>query len=204
MIAESVNILAGIFNPVRLFGPILDKELRVSSRRRRNYILRSIYISLLIISVCYQWIAGVLIFSSGSTLYQVSRLPEVGKQITHSIIWIQFVVSQIIAIVMLSSSISDEIRAGTLYSLMTTPINSFQIVTGKLFSKLLQIFMLLAISMPVLAIIRVFGGIPWQFVFSSFCITLTAVIFAGSLSLLFSTIYRNSYHVIVTIGSSFI
>ena len=87
---------------------------------------------------------------------------------------------------MLSSSISDEVRAGTLNVLMTTPINSFQIVTGKLLSRLLQILMLIAMSLPLLAIIRVFGGIPWNYVVSSLCITLTAIIFAGSLSLLFS------------------
>ena len=32
-----------------LTGPILDKELRVSSRRRRNYWLRFVYIALLMI-----------------------------------------------------------------------------------------------------------------------------------------------------------
>jgi ABC-type transport system involved in multi-copper enzyme maturation permease subunit len=80
---------------------------------------------------------------------------------------------------------------------MTTPISSFQIVIGKLFSKLLQLILLMAISLPLLAIVRIFGGVPWDYVLSSLCITLTAVIFAGSLSLYFSINNRRAYVVII-------
>jgi hypothetical protein len=80
---------------------------------------------------------------------------------------------------------------------MTTPINSLQIVMGKLFSKLLQIILLLALSLPLLALVRIFGGVPWNYVISCLCITLTAVVFAGSLSLYFSISSRSAYVVIL-------
>lgn len=98
---------------------------------------------------------------------------------------------------MLSTTISDEIYHRTLGTLMTTPINSFQIVIGKLLSKLLQLILLLAISLPLLMIIRVFGGVPWDFVISSFCITLSVAIFTGAVSLLFS-IYNKQTHTVIT------
>jgi len=80
---------------------------------------------------------------------------------------------------------------------MTTPINSFQIVMGKLLSKLLQLILLLAISLPLLAIVRVFGGVPWSYVISSLCITLATIIFVGSLSMFFSIFTRKAYVVII-------
>jgi ABC-type transport system involved in multi-copper enzyme maturation permease subunit len=80
---------------------------------------------------------------------------------------------------------------------MTTPISSFQIVMGKLFSKLLQLILLLAISLPLLAIIRVFGGVPWDYVISSLCITITAAVFAGSISLFFSIYTKRAYEVVI-------
>ncbi|MCP4259808.1 MAG: ABC transporter permease subunit [Planctomycetes bacterium] len=130
-----------------------------------------------------------------------------GKSIITTIVSFQFIATQLIAIIMLSTSISDEIYHRTLGVLMTTPVTSFQIVMGKLFSKLLQLILLLAISLPLLAIVRVFGGVPWNFVLSSLCITLTAVIFAGSLSLYFSINNRRAYVVIIktvfTIGALF-
>jgi ABC-type transport system involved in multi-copper enzyme maturation permease subunit len=185
----------------RLTGPIFDKELRVSSRRQRNYILRSAYVVLLAVFVAVVWAEQAAhlkatVFRS-SNLFWASRMSEAGKRIVMTIVWFQFCATQFIAIVMLSTSINDEVYGGTLNTLMTTPITSFQIVMGKLLSKLFQLILLVAISLPLLAIVRIFGGVPWDYVISSLCITLTAVILAGSVSLFFSIVSRKAYVVII-------
>ncbi len=197
MTTELTSTLSDLCDPVRLFGPIFDKELRVSSRRRRNYLLRFVYILSLSIFILFAWYSILGIRSSGSSVFLVSRLSQAGRQIISTIVWFQFIAAQVISIVMLSSSVSDEIHRGTLAVLMTTPINSFQIVTGKLLSKLLQLMLLLAISLPLLAIIRIFGGVTWEYVASSVCITLSATFLAGALSLLLSITYRHAYTVIL-------
>ena len=46
-------------NPVRLTGPLFDKELRVSSRRKRNYFLRFVYVGLLTVFVAIVWESSV-------------------------------------------------------------------------------------------------------------------------------------------------
>lgn len=178
-----------------LTGPVFDKELRVSSRRRRNYVLRFAYLALLTCFLTLVWIQ-VMMFS-GSGLYRMSRMAEAGKQIVAYVVWFQFIATQVVAVVMLSTSISDEIYHRTLGLLMTTPVNSFQIVMGKLFSKLLQLMLLLAISLPLLAVVRVFGGVPWGYVVSSLCITLSTAILLGSVSLFFSIFTRRAYVAII-------
>lgn len=180
-----------------LTGPIFDKELRVSSRRRRNYVLRFAYLALLTAFLGLFWLQVVRF--GGGGLSQVSQMAEVGKGMISFVIWFQFIATQFIALIMLSNSISDEVYNRTLGLLMTTPINSFQIVIGKLLSKLLQIILILGISLPLLAIVRVFGGVPWGYVVSSLCVTLTAVIFVGSLSLFFSVFSRRAYVVIIVV-----
>jgi ABC-type transport system involved in multi-copper enzyme maturation permease subunit len=201
MTAGAISDFSDLFDPIRLVGPIFDKELRVSARRRRNYLLRFAYVIVLSFFVLSAWYSYTGGNSPGGLVYRMSRLSTAARQSISTIVWFQFVTAQLLAIIMLGSSISDEIRSGTLGVLMTTPINSFQIVTGKLLSKLLQVMLLLAISLPFLAIVRVFGGVPWDYVASSVCITLTATLLAGSLSLLLSITYRHGYTVIlVTIG----
>jgi len=186
-----------------LTGPIFDKELRVSSRKRRNYVLRFVYLALLTVFVAMVWASVLSVYAhtgpayQSSTAYAAAQISLAGTTIISSIINFQFWVTQLLAIVMLSTAISDEIYNRTLGILMTTPINSFQIVMGKLFSRLLQLILLMAITLPLLAIIRVFGGVPWGFVISGLCITLTAIIFAGSLSLYFSIHSRRAYVVIL-------
>ncbi len=205
MITGLLNFVLRFLSPFRLIGPIFDKELRVSSRRRRNYVLRFAYIALLTVFLALVWIEAM--GQSGSAVYQISRMAEAGKFIVIYMVWFQFCATQFLAVILLSNSISDEIYNRTLGLLMTTPISSFQIVMGKLLSKLLQLVLLLAISLPLLAIIRVMGGVPWNYVISSLCITLTAIIFVGSLSLFFSIFSRRAYVVIIitilTIGFVF-
>lgn len=133
----------------------------------------------------------------GNATVQQSRMAAAGKQITTTIVLFQFVAMQLLAIIMLSNAISDEVYHRTLGLLMTTSINSFQIVMGKVLSRLLQLVLLAAISLPMLAIVRVFGGVSWDYLLSSLCITLTSALLAGSLSLSFSIENRRAYGVIV-------
>ena len=178
-----------------LTGPIFDKELRVSSRRRRNYALRFFYILLLTLFVAMVWWAVARY--EGNAVIQRSRMQAAAQQIVVTISVFQFIAMQLLAIIMLSDSISDEVYHRTLGLLMTTPISGLQIVMGKLLSKLLQLVLLLAISLPILAIVRVFGGISWGYLLSSLFITLTTAIFAGSLTLLLSIGGRRAYAVII-------
>ncbi|MFC1782811.1 ABC transporter permease subunit [Planctomycetota bacterium] len=182
-----------------LTGPIFAKELRVSARRRRNYGLRFGFLVLLTLFVVLVWMAWVQPLRTTRGSYQIVRMAEAGKYIILTIVVFQFCATQLLAVIMLSTSISDEIYHGTLGVLMTTPINSLQIVMGKLFSKLLQLVLFLGLGLPLLAMVRVFGGVPWNYIISSFCITLTAIIFVGSLSLFFSVYNRRAYVVILKV-----
>ena len=184
-----------MFRPGWLTGPIFDKELRVASRRRRLYTLRVLYILALTVFAGVVWLSKVQY--QGDAAFVQSRMAEAGKQIVSTIVLFQFCVMQVLAVIMLSSAISDEIYHRTLGTLMTTPIISLQIVLGKVLSRLLQLILLLAISLPMLAIVRVLGGVPWGYLFSGLCITLTASLFAGSVSLLLSIKNRYAYGVIL-------
>ncbi len=186
-------------------GPIFDKELRVTSRRRRYYVLRFVYLILLLIFLAMIWMEEVRYNST--SLMTISRMSVAGQMITSVIVWFQFIGLQVVAVIMLSTAISEEVVHRTLGVLMTTPITSFQIVFGKLLSRLWQLLLLLGISLPVLAVIRVFGGIPWGFLAAGLSITLTTVLFVGSLTMLFSIYFRRSYGVIlitvITVGVLF-
>jgi len=195
MTTTSAKPASHSLSPLRLTGPLFDKELRVSSRRRRNYALRFVYVILLTFFVAIFWLG--VVESEYSPVFQKSRMALAGKTIITTIVWFQFITTQLLAVVMLSTSISDEVHHRTLGLLMTTPITSLQVVMGKLFSKLLQIILLLAISLPLLAVVRVFGGVPATYLLSSLCMTLTAFLFAGSVSLFFSINNRRAYVVII-------
>ncbi len=179
----------------QLIGPLSDKELRVASRRVRSYALRTGYIILLCILMLSAWYQIVGRPNAG-VAFGVSRATVVSTQVAGRILLFQFIAAQLVAALMLCSSIGDEMRRRTLGVLLTTPITSVHIVAGKLLSGLLQIVLLLATGLPALAVLRIFGGLSWGDAYAAFWITLTAAIFAGALSLLLATYYRHPFQAI--------
>ena len=180
-----------------VLGPIFTKELRCTGRRKRHYVLRVVYLALLTIVLVLMWMTAVAWLDDVSLAYRIARMSEAGKAIITAIIWFQFIGTQVLAVILLSTAISDEIYHRTLGVLMTTPITGFQIVMGKLFSRLWMLLVLLGVSVPLLAIVRVFGGVPWDFVVAGMCITFTAMLFAATLSMLLSVFCRRAYVVIL-------
>ena len=195
-LSERLSRLADL--PAVLVGPIFTKELRVSSRRRRNFALRGIYLGLLTGFVLMIWLGTVRWESGRSQGWRIYQLALAGREIIAYVVWFQFVLLQIVAVVMLSTSVSEEIYHRTLGVLMTTPIYATQVVVGKVLSKLLQLLTLLAMSLPVLAVVRVLGGVPWDFVVSGMFITLAALLFVASLTMLFSIFFRRAFVTILT------
>lgn len=176
----------------RPVGAIFAKELRVSSRRKRHYWVRFAYLILLTLFVGLVWMEQGRSLS-GRGVFSVSRMAEVGKSVTIVILLFQFIAIQLVAVIQLSPSISGEIRARTLGALLSTPLTSGQIVLGKLLSGLWNLLLLLALSLPLLAIVRVFGGVPWDLVVGGICVTVTSAVFVAAVAILVSIFCRQTY-----------
>lgn len=174
-------------------GPLFTKELLVTSRRARYYILRFAYTALLGLSVALVWLAFIESARNSSASYRIAHMSEMGTGIVSWIVCFQFGIAQFVSIVLLSSAINEEIYQRTLVPILTTPIGYWQIVLGKFLGKLLHVGLLLAISLPLLGIVRVLGGVPWGYLLAGVCITITAAMFTGSVALLFSAINRRPY-----------
>lgn len=195
MTALRITSVLEQINPLRLAGPLFDKELRVASRRRRFYILRFVYICLFGIVVVQTWLLVARPGYKSTPLVWASRMSEVGKIVTAAIVWFQFIMAQLLTAILLSGAIATEIRQRTLDALLVTPIRDVQIVTGKLVSGLLQLVLLLAISLPLLAIVRVFGGVPWDFLVCGLCLTFATAVLVSALSLFLSVTNRQAHQV---------
>jgi len=188
---------AGLEWLARLAGPIFDKELRISARRRRNYALRFLYLAALTVFVYVIWVEEVGRMGTYTPQHRAARMAVAGEHIAWDIIAFQFLVLPLVAAVMLSASAGEEIRQRTLATLMVTPVSGFRIALGKLLAKLLQVLLLLAISMPLLMLVRVMGGVDWEKVAAALAVTATTCLVVGALSLLLSTFFRRGYMAIL-------
>ena len=196
-------MMAALRHPIDwALGPVFTKELRVISRRRRHYVLRFSYLAALLLFVVIFWLAADVSLTgpsiSGATgpdqdqvrANQFNQMSEAGKKIVAGIIWFQFIAMQVLALVLNSGAILDEARRRTLSVLLSSPITPTRIVAGKLAGSLLQLLILLLISLPLLAMVRVLGGVDWMFLIATLCVTVTGTFIMGALSLRFSVTSR--------------
>lgn len=185
-----------------LTGPILDKELRVLSRKGKYYGIRSVYLLLLTLFVLTLWLA--LAWEDLSIFNYADFMAQVGCVATVSIIWFQFITLPMIAAAIMSTAISNEIQRRSLGILLTTPITSLQIVTGKLGAGLLYPLTLLLLSLPFLAIIRATGGFPLPYLLAGLALTLSMTLLLAMISLHYSLFNRKANIVltstVVTVG----
>jgi len=193
---HSTGILTRLLGYLDIFGPIFEKELRTASRQKKIFALRSIYLLILTAVIYCAWIANFRAFASAN-VYNMSQMSQIGLTLLSTIGIFQFIALQLIAPVLTCTAISDEINASTLGTLMMTPITSFQIVAGKLFSKLLTMLLLLLISLPLLTVVRVFGGIEWNLILKLLAMTISSALFAAAVSLTFSIFHKKAYAAII-------
>jgi ABC-type transport system involved in multi-copper enzyme maturation permease subunit len=183
---------AAALNP---FGPIFEKELRVTSRKKRSYALRVGYLGLLLLSL-------LMVYASegrryGGIAQQAQHQAELGTMFFA--VFSVFCVGTmgLIPPVLTSTSIGSEKLGKTLPVLMMTPISTWQIVTGKLLSRLLAALTLMGLSLPVLALVRLLGGVELEQMIAVLCLCTSFALSSAAIGLLYSTFINRAYAVIL-------
>src|SRR5256885_13637003 len=129
--------------------PIVDRELRVASRRRGTYSSR----------VIVALITAVLAIWMMLTLPQFVSTTVAGAYLYRSLSWAAVVAALISGTAATADCISSEKRQGTLGLLFLTDLRGYDVVLGKLAATALQVFYGLVAMMPVLAIPILMGGV---------------------------------------------
>jgi ABC-type transport system involved in multi-copper enzyme maturation permease subunit len=174
---------------------ILVKELRGRMRGRRAFVIVTIY---LIVLAVIGWMlqrmneeafnlsncigCGTVSFASAS----------VGRGIFVGLLMLQTLIVAVLAPASTSVAISGERERQTLDLLAVTPISSFAIVLGKLVSALAWVFVLVLASIPITALVFVFGGVAPDDVLRAYAILLATAVGLGSVGLFFSALLRRT------------
>src|SRR4051812_8521055 len=179
-------------------GPIFGKELRSTSRRKRTYVLRFLYIGalLLIMLAVYSGTHNELRYM-GSVARRGQKLARLGAGFFQVFAFFSLFAMALAGPVLTSTAINSEKLHKTLPVLLMTPLSAWQIVAGKLFSRLLIALTLLGLSLPILAIVRLLGGVEIDAMFGVICICVSMALFTAALGLLLSTVLSRAYAVIL-------
>ena len=179
------------------FGPIFGKELRATARRRRNYALRVLYLAALLLALLVAWSGTSNRMSVNSVAAQAQAQAEMGRMFFAFFSVFSVTAMAAIGPVLTSTAISAERLGKTLHVLLMTPITTWQILSGKLFSRLLVALTLIGLSLPALALVRLLGGVELGQMVGVICLCVATVLATASIGLLFSTFMNRAYAVIL-------
>jgi ABC-type transport system involved in multi-copper enzyme maturation permease subunit len=173
---------------------IIVKELRGRMRGRRAFIVVTIHVLLL---TAFAWmlqrlneesIEGLSSFGGQATYASAT----VGRGIFLGLLMLQTLMVAVLAPAATAAAISSEREHQTLDLLAVTPISSFAIVLGKLLSALAWVFILILASIPVTALVFVFGGVAPDDVIRGYTVLFATVIGLGSVGIFFSALTRRT------------
>ena len=192
---------------------ILVKELRGRMRGRRAFISVTIYT---LIVAGFAWMVGRILEESARQNFGFSpqyQSASIGRGIFVALMFLQTLMISVLAPASTAGTISGERERQTLDLLAVTPISSVAIVVGKLLSALTWVFILILASVPVSALVFVYGGVAPDDLLRGYLMLFVTAIAFGALGIFFSALIRRSGAatgltfvsvIVATVGLSFI
>lgn len=180
-------------------GPIFGKELRQMARRKRSYVLRFSYLGVLLIILTFTWLVyrdSYSYYGSGVVM-QAQRQGEMGHAFFAVFAIFSVVAMHLTGPILTSTAIGSERLRRTFDTLLMTPISAWQLVTGKLLSRLLTAAVLIGLSLPVLAIVRLLGGVELIDMFGALGLALSVAASTAAMALLLSCWIKRAWAVIL-------
>jgi ABC-type transport system involved in multi-copper enzyme maturation permease subunit len=179
------------------FGPIFGKELRCASRRKRNYLLRVCYLGALLLFLLFAYAITTENYGPRGPSARVQQQEQLGQLFFMFFSMFCIGAMGLIGPVLTSTAINEERLHKTLHVLLMTPLTAWQIVSGKLFSRLLTALTLIGLSLPVLALVRLLGGVEIQQMVGVICLCAVVALSTAALGLLLSVMVSRAYAVIL-------
>jgi ABC-type transport system involved in multi-copper enzyme maturation permease subunit len=174
---------------------IIVKELRGRMRGRRAFIVLTIHVLLLtLLAWMFLRLNEESLANQGGGFGGQSTYASaaVGRGIFIGLMMLQTLMVAVLAPAATAGAISSEREHQTLELLAVTPISSLAIVLGKLLSALAWLFVLILASIPVTALVFVFGGVAPDDMIRAYVVLFATVIGLGSVGIFFSTLTRRT------------
>ncbi len=168
-------------------GPVIRYELITTARRGRFYIARVGYGLVLLVMLANQFQSFSAIHPFGATPEQLQTFAEEA--------FVEFARAQGLALICLipavvAGVIADEHQRKTLHYLLASQLSSLEIVIGKLGARLVHVGTFVALGVPVVCLLALYGGLNPENVYYVYLGTLALVLFLSGVSILISIVAR--------------
>lgn len=179
-----------------MFNPVFWKDSAITARKKGTFALRGLYMLLIVAVVGFAAIplTDTLVFAGPAERMQAGTL--FATTLAQVIQWTQFFALMISGPIIASGAIAQEKTNRSIDSLYATPLTRTQIMWGKLASRLVQILVLALMPVPILLMLRAFGGIDAVMTLQQTALILSAAAMTTSMGLLASVYSKRPWSVL--------
>ena len=179
-------------------GPVMRYELITTSRRRRYYFLRVIYGLLLLFQLWSLFRAWEVQQQPGGRPFppgwqaprSMDEMQAFAEDAFIQFAGVQGLVLMLLIPALVSGIISDEYQRKTLHYLLASRLSSAEIVLGKLAARLVHVVAFVALGLPIVSLLMLYGGLNPVNIFYVYMGTATLVLFVSGFSIAISILAR--------------
>ncbi|MFW6170751.1 MAG: hypothetical protein ACODAD_09695, partial [Planctomycetota bacterium] len=157
--------------------PVFTREAKTTPRRPRHFLYRTVYVTGLLLLMGTAWLR----VTGTQIILNVGDMAHFGAILFQILALLQLALVFFFSAMGAASSVCQEKDRRTLILLLLTRMSNTELVLGKLFASLLNLFFMVAAALPVFMLITLFGGVSFAQVARVFGVTLASVLVAGSL-----------------------
>jgi ABC-type transport system involved in multi-copper enzyme maturation permease subunit len=172
-------------------GPVLRYELITTARRGRYFVARLVYglvLLYLLASQYARWEAELVMYAQIRGGIEAVRVFAETALLSFGMVQGMALLCLVPALV--AGVIADEHDRKTLHYLLASRLSSAEIVLGKLGARLVHVGVFVAVGLPVVCLLALYGAINPVNVATVYGSTFTAVLFIAGVSILISTLAR--------------
>jgi ABC-type transport system involved in multi-copper enzyme maturation permease subunit len=187
-------------------GPVFVYDMRTMVRRWQLYAVRAAFVLFLLVGMMFAWWSsyggwdGWLEFGSASS---IQELAAIGETFYYGLAGVQLSFLLLAAPAATAGSICIDRARGTLLHMMVTDLSDSEIVLGRLGSRLMPVFGLVASAVPVIAMVGLLGGIDFEALLILFVVSIGVAIFGCSLALAISVKASKTHEVLMAVYLAF-
>lgn len=164
-------------------NPLVLRIVQTASKRTPHLWLRSVFLGVMILMLVFSLLAA----GAFSTTGDPGQLAAAGSQLFATIAYGQLLLLGLLAPIFLGSALSSERSGRTLDVLLTTPLSNLQIVLGSLLGRLFFLLALLFSSFPLMAIVRLLGGVRGESITTAYLVAALMLYFLGAVAVTLSS-----------------
>jgi ABC-type transport system involved in multi-copper enzyme maturation permease subunit len=181
-------------------GPVFVFDMLSLARRWQVYAARSAFVLFLLVGILIAWVSTTRMRTSppGATS-TLREMAEIGKSFFFALAGVQLSFILLAAPAAAAGAICIDRARGTLLHMMVTDLSDAEIVLGRLGSRLMPVFGLVACGVPVATLAGLLGGMDFGALVGLFVVSIALAILGCSLALAISVKAAKTHEVLMAV-----